>query len=413
MSPAFAEAARRLERPGKELPTTGLQVANSGAPAATDLSRTGGELCTGFTTLAALSRDDHTQWRMLASQRPTSAPLVDAPWMRSWIEAFAPQEPVLLGVWDGRQLVGLAALQRVVESRGGCRLVALRSLTNDESFRFDILSWEGRRDVQEQMWRVLCDARRWDLVRLQHLPEDSPTLPAALSVARERGWRVVLRPTFLTPWRPLSRAAPWDYGLTRKFTANLRRRERRLAELGDVRFEVLTSGSRLRQALEVFYRLEANGWKGQAGSAIVQRPQVRRLYDRLVEHEKAGVCIPVLTVRGNPVAAQLLRVCGRIMFGLKTAYDQTFAKYGPGQLLTARVIRYGIEHGMEALDLMAGNAGYKADWARQFLPHHELLLFAPSLAGRYAYWARHGIQEQVKKVPGMIRLARWVRTQRT
>ena len=73
----------------------------------------------------------------------------------------------------------------------------------------------------------------------------------------------------------------------------------------------------------------------------------------------------------------------------------------------------GIEHGMEALDLMAGNAGYKADWARQFLPHHELLLFAPSLAGRYAYWARHGIQEQVKKVPGMIRLARWVRTQRT
>jgi len=412
VSPAFAEAARRLERPGKELPTTGLQVANSGAPAATASSHTGGELCTAFTTLAALSRDDHTRWRMLASQRPASAPLVDAPWVRSWLEAFAPAEPVLLATRDTGRLVGLAMLQRMVESLHGRPVRVLQSLTNEESFRFDFLSPEGRGDILEQMWRVLCDTPRWDVIRLQHVPEGSPTLSAAVTVARERGWRALVRETFLTPWRPLSPKVPWDEGLTRKFKSNLRRRERRLGELGAVRCDVARGGRTLQQALESFYELEARGWKGHSGSAVAQRPRVKRFYDRLVEHAAAdgGVWIPTLALSDTPIAAQVLRVSGRTMFGLKTAYDEAYARYGPGQVLTSRVIRYGLDHGMEALDLMAGNATYKADWASRFRPHYELLLFAPSLAGRCTYWVRYGVREQVKKLPGAGRVARWLRT---
>jgi CelD/BcsL family acetyltransferase involved in cellulose biosynthesis len=349
---------------------------------------------------------------MLASQRPTSAPLVDAVWVRSWLEAFAPTEPVVLATRDDGRLVGLAALQRMVESQHGRPVRVLQSLTNEESFRFDFLSHEGRSDILERMWRVLCDPSRWDVIRLHHLPEGSPTLSAALAVARERGWRALVRETFLTPWRPLCPPAPWDEGLTRKFKSNLRRRERRLGELGALRCDIARGGRTLQLALESFYELEARGWKGHSRSAVAQRPPVKRFYDRLVERAAAdgGVWIPVLTLSDTPIAAQVLRISGRTMFGLKTAYDEAYARYGPGQVLTSRVIRYGLDHGMEALDLMAGNATYKADWARRFLAHHELLLFAPSLAGRYAYWVRYGVREQVKKLPGAVQLARWLRT---
>jgi len=391
------------------LPTTGLRVANSGAPAAGASSR---ELRVAFTTLAALSRDDNTRWHLLATQRPASAPLTDAVWVRSWLEAFAPAEPVLLAARDGRHLVGLAALQRLAESRHGDRVTVLQSLTNEESFRFDFLSWQGRRDILEHMWRALCDTAGCDLIRIQHVPESSPTLQAALTVARECGWRALLRPTFVTPWRPLSRLAPWDENLTRKFKSNLRRRERRLEELGTLRCDVVRSGRALPGALEAFYRLEAQGWKGQNGTAVAQRPQVKAFYDRLVERAAAdgGVWIPLLTLSENPIAAQVLRVSGPTMFGLKTAYDEGYAKYGPGQVLTSRVIRYGLDQGMAGLDLLAGNASYKADWAREVRPHCELLLFAPTLAGRCAYWTRYGVREQVKKLPGALRLARWLRT---
>src|SRR5436309_4524008 len=211
-----------------------------------DQPRTGqpGErtLRTAVTSAAALRGEDRARWQLLASHCPGSAPLVDAPWILSWVDAFDPPEPVLACAWDDGSLVGLAPLQRVPESWLGRRLSVLQSLTNDESFRFDFLSWQGRVDVGEQLWRALCDAGRWDVIRLEHVPEGSPTLAAGLKVARELGWRSMVQPTFLTPWRPLSPTEPWDHGLKRKFKSNLRNRERRLAALGDVSFQVVTGG---------------------------------------------------------------------------------------------------------------------------------------------------------------------------
>ncbi len=324
------------------------------------------QLDTALTTAVGLPSDDHARWRVLASQGPCSGPFVDRHWILSWTEAFAPREPVLVCARDGRRLVGLAALQRLVESWGGRRLTILQSRTNAESFRYAFLSWKGRVDIQEQLWRALCQSGGGDVIRIEHVPEGSPTLTAALTVAEDLGWRCLVQPTFLTPWRSLSPMTQWDDGLSRRFKRNLRRAERRMGELGDVRFEVVTTGTRLKQALEVFCRLEASGWKGRSGTAVTQRSQVK--------------------------------------------YDQTYSKYAPGLLLTSRVIRYGLEHGMEMLDLMADKSRWKADWAREVRPHYELLLFAPTPTGRYAYWVRYGVRHQAKRLPGAIRLARWLRS---
>jgi len=368
-------------------------------------------LDTALTTAVGLSSGDYARWCVLASQGPFSGPFVDPDWMLSWTEAFAPQEPVLVCARDGRRLVGLAALQRLVEFWGGCRLNILQSRTNAESFRFAFLSWNGRVDIQEQLWRALCRSGGSDVIRIEHVPEGSPTITAALRVAGELGWRCLVRPTLLTPWRPLSPMTQWDDGLTRRFKRNLRRAERRLGELGEVRFEVVTTGTQLKQALDVFYRLEASGWKGRSGSAVTQRSQVKRFYDHLVD--RAEVWIPILTVCGDPVAAYVLRISGHNIFALKTGYDQTYSKYAPGLLLTSRVIRYGLEHGMEMLDLMADKSRWKADWAREVRPHYELLLFAPTPTGRYAYWVRYGVRQQAKRLPGVVRLARWLTADRS
>src|SRR3977135_1669868 len=133
------------------------------------------ELDMALTTAAGLSRGDYARWRLLASQGPFSGPFVDPHWMVSWTEAFAPQEPVLVCARDGRRLVGLAALQRLVESWGGRRLTVLQSRTNAESCRFAFLSWKGRVDIQEQLWRALCQPGRWRVLQSRPGPGGSPT----------------------------------------------------------------------------------------------------------------------------------------------------------------------------------------------------------------------------------------------
>jgi len=361
--------------------------------------------------IAGLSEQDRLAWRKLAAHRAESAPFVDEEWIGASIETFRPAAPLLLPQRQDGRLVGLAALQSLTEWWAGRRIAVLQSLTTHESYRFDFLSLPGRSDVEEQLWRPLCDSRRWDVIRVDHLPEGSPTLAAGLRVAREAGWRPLVEPTFESPWRPLSPPpASWDEGLTRKFKSNLRNRERRLQEAGAVTFEVATERADQARALEAFYELEASGWKGESGTAIASRTHVKAFYDRLVERASSQIWIPVLSVAGRPVAAQLYRVQGGTMFMQKTAYHPEFSPFAPGQVLTARVIRYGIQKGMGALDFLADNMPWKADWAPQLRRHYRLLLFSPSAHGRYAYWTRYGVKEQARKIPGARRLVRWVQT---
>src|SRR5205807_1979966 len=154
-------------------------------------------------------------WHELSPHASVSAPFVDEAWVLSWIEAFQPRDPLLLGAWDDDRMVGLAALQNLTEHWAGRRTAVVQSLTNVECTRYDFLSSQDRRDVQERLWRFLCAPGRCDVIRLDHLPEGSPTLATGRKIAAELGWRCHIEQTFDSPWRPLAPPpAPWDQGLS-------------------------------------------------------------------------------------------------------------------------------------------------------------------------------------------------------
>jgi CelD/BcsL family acetyltransferase involved in cellulose biosynthesis len=70
-------------------------------------------------------------------------------------------------------------------------------------------------------------------------------------------------------------ASPEAY-LSATFSAsersNLRRRERRLREQGELRFESLAADERIAPWIERFLNLEASGWKGRRGSVLATVP---------------------------------------------------------------------------------------------------------------------------------------------
>lgn len=363
--------------------------------------------------LADLSPVERRQWQELLAGHPETAPFVDAAWVGAWCSAFGPLEPLLVCARGGDGgLVGVAALQGLNESWAGQQIRVLQSLTNVETPRYEFLA-SGRGEVHEAIWRTLCSDPRWHVIRLEFLPEDSATLSAGVRVAEDLGWSHLLEGTFASPWRTLPRqASAWDDGLKRKFKANLRNRERRLQALGEVTLSVVRAGGGQRPALDTFYALEATGWKADRGTAIALRPIVKAFYDGLVERAAQEIWIPILSVDGRPAAAQLVRASGKTLFLLKTAYDPEFAPYAPGQLLTAQLIRYGIEHDMDVLDFLGEDMTWKQDWEPRLRGHYCLQLFAPSARGRYAYWSRYGVRESVKRIPGARRLVRWIRSRR-
>lgn len=122
----------------------------------------------------------------------------------------------------------------------------------------------------------------------------------------------------------------------------LRRQRHRLAGHGEVRFEVARTPGEVVPALEIFLKLEASGWKGKRGTALMQDAGdaafIRRAAPALAEN---GQCeIVTLRAGATPIAAGIvLRHQDRAFF-FKLGIDERFAKHSPGVQLTLDLTRH-------------------------------------------------------------------------
>jgi CelD/BcsL family acetyltransferase involved in cellulose biosynthesis len=122
----------------------------------------------------------------------------------------------------------------------------------------------------------------------------------------------------------------------------LRRQRHRLAEHGAVGFEVARTPEQVATALETFLRLEASGWKGKRGTALMQDDGdagfIRRGAVSLAEN---GQCeIVTLRAGATPVAAGIVLRHQNRAFYFKLGIDENFAKYSPGVQLTLDLTRH-------------------------------------------------------------------------
>jgi CelD/BcsL family acetyltransferase involved in cellulose biosynthesis len=122
----------------------------------------------------------------------------------------------------------------------------------------------------------------------------------------------------------------------------LRRQRHRLADHGVVRFEIARTREQVAVALEIFLRLEASGWKGQRGTALMQDEGdagfIRRGAPALAA---SGQCEIVTLYAGDtPVAAAIVLRHQDRAFYFKLGIDERFAKFSPGVPLTLDLTRH-------------------------------------------------------------------------
>ena len=122
----------------------------------------------------------------------------------------------------------------------------------------------------------------------------------------------------------------------------LRRQRNRLAEHGEVRFEVARTPQQIASAVEIFLTLEASGWKAQRGTALMQHDgDADFVRCASVELAEAGQCEIVTLFAGDtPVAAAIVLRHQDRAFYFKLGVDERFAKLSPGVQLTLDLTRH-------------------------------------------------------------------------
>ena len=135
------------------------------------------------------------------------------------------------------------------------------------------------------------------------------------------------------------RAGYLDHALGRRKRKELGRQIRRLGDAGVVTSNIAADPATLTSALDDFLRLEADGWKGRAGTAAHGHAELRTFLQtavpQLATEGKARIARLFLDERA--IAAIIVLQSGDTAWTWKIAYDESVARASPGMQLLLRV----------------------------------------------------------------------------
>lgn len=202
--------------------------------------------------------------------------------------------------------------------------------------------------------------------------------------------------------RPALPASATEQTLSPNLRRNLRRCRTRLERLGPVSFQFIRDIDSVKDAFELFLVMEASGWKGRRGTALMSEPAVRRFSRTAVGAlAQDGACqIGALSSCGRPIAMVVLfgQADGRLCW--KSAYDETFARFSPGLLLMAFLTEALLsEESFRIADscAMPDNGMVARLWRRRIRIGDLLVETAPHIPGFAATKIRESLRRAARR----------------
>jgi len=215
---------------------------------------------------------------------------------------------------------------------------------------------------------IAANANLPSIIALDTMDADTATFAALTRVVATRRGALHM---FSRTQRPklasdLDAKAYFEQAMSASSRKKLRQHRRRLGEKGALESSTVNEADAVRRAFENFLVLEASGWKGRQGTALLSDPAdaafTRAMIAALAAQGQAE--IHSLALDGRPVSMQVLLRAGRTAFTWKTAYDEALHDFSPGTLLfedyTARLLA---DKDIDSVDSCSfDDSGYMASW---------------------------------------------------
>lgn len=283
----------------------------------------------------------------------------------------APETLHLIQLRQGREVVAIAPLTLATPA-GPERLEFIGASTLFEPCGFNY------RDeaALQALCRAVVDAGR--PVVLQRIAADDPLAVAFEAAARGRG-RLLQLEAAASPVVPI--CSSWEEyvrSASSRRRQDYRRLRRGLERLGKVEVAIdAPSESSVEAQLAEAMQVEAAGWKGRAGSAMLTHPRLRvffgQLARRLARQGKLRLCF--LRLDGTPIAMQIGAVHGGRWWVLKIGYDERWAEYSPGVQLMWDVLRAAFGNGSSSFEMLGSAEPWLTIWARQQRAYRTLVFY--------------------------------------
>jgi CelD/BcsL family acetyltransferase involved in cellulose biosynthesis len=217
-------------------------------------------------------------------------------------------------------------------------------------------------------------------MEIRRLPRGSAVSNALHAYAKQAGAHVEEVSGLTPPYLTITNT--WEeflQGKSGNFRSNLKRKPKRLAQLGSVELTFLAEPAQMPAFLDAMREIEESSWKSDAGSAITSRAWEWAFYRELVQRlaPRAGLLCTLLTVDGRAAAYDLSVLSPGVASCLKTSFDSRWSEGSPGLVLRAALMERVFRDGFREYDFLGANERYKLEWSETVRAHTQLRIYNP------------------------------------
>ncbi|HEY5260807.1 MAG TPA: GNAT family N-acetyltransferase [Solirubrobacteraceae bacterium] len=317
-------------------------------------------------------------WERLAESEPT--PFCSHAWFSAWWDAFGEGGRLcILVLWEGDELTAAYPLYR----DGGL----YRTMANVHSPLFRPLARDATalREITDAVLNFT--SRR---LAAEPLPEDDAVLTVLERAVVEAGALALRARRHVSPIVDTTGDfASWRGGSRPRWGAPLERFRRKMLRENDAEIRVVTVPEDLEAELTRGFAVEASGWKGRAGTAILSSPNTERFYKNVAR--SAAACgelrLSTIALDGEIAAFDLTLLRNDRLYLLKTGFDERQRRLAPGLVMRLSVIERCFELGLAAHELLGDDSEWKRKFATSSRSHLAIDVYAkrPRQLATYAW----------------------------
>lgn len=241
----------------------------------------------------------------------------------------------------------------------------------------------GSREKSAQYFPEMLSGLPMPAVQLAILQQDPDFAPLSPAVASDK-----IEPLdFVETARVIVQGSFKDFWTTRSsdLRKNIMRRLRRLEER-DRRLELstITDPGPVAEAIRAYGRMESQGWKGRAGTAITEDNDQAHFYRDVMQHfcARGEGYIYQIRLDGLLIGSELFIGRNGMLVGLKTTFDEELREISPGFLMKYLIIQQVFTEGKySSIEFYGRVKDWHSKWATHIRPMFHFNYF------RYA-WLR-------------------------
>jgi CelD/BcsL family acetyltransferase involved in cellulose biosynthesis len=295
------------------------------------------------------------EWAALLERTPEPVAFLHPTWHRVWLEEFQDgREHLLLAVRDGAGLIGVASLLR---DRQKLSFVGNYSIC-------DYMDFVVAPDRAAEAFAALLGAlqqEEWSEFEMRGLRDDCSTLSELCPAAERAGLTVERADEAVAPRVMLPETwEEYQAGLNKKDRHELRRKLRRLGELGEQQMTAYTRPEDVAEHLPIFIKLMVDS-RGDKASFMSE--QIGRFFHRMAPALAADGLLRLyeLELNGAAIASVLCFDEGGRLFLYNSGYDPQYAQFAVGLGSKAMCLQDAIESHHTCVDFLRGHEPYKYD----------------------------------------------------